>query len=67
MNIPADLQAFIEDALPKILPAIPCDDYSHEDDVLFGAVLGILYARGWQELNVEEEIIFIDISRTCCR
>ena len=55
MNLSPELIAFIEEAFPHILPEIPTDDYSHEDDVLFGVVLGIMYAKAWrQRLNAEE-------------
>lgn len=55
MNLSPGLIGFLEEAFPHILPEIPTDDYSHEDDVLFGAVLGIMYAKGWrQRLSAEE-------------
>lgn len=56
MNLAPELIVFIEEAFPDILSEIPTDDYSCEDDVLFGVVLGIMFAKGWrQRLSAEEQ------------
>ena len=55
MNIAPEVIECIEKAFPDVLSSIPTDDYSHEDDVLFGVVLGIMYARGWRHSLTAKE------------
>jgi hypothetical protein len=55
MNLTREQRTYIEQALPEILAQIPCDDYSHEDDALFGAILGVLYAQGWRHRLTSED------------
>ena len=59
MSLAPEMMAIIEQAFSDVLSSIPVDDYSHEDDVLFGVVLGIMYIKGWRHNLTAEERSFV--------
>ncbi len=44
------LLSILYDVIERILPFLASDDYSHEDEVLYGAALGVLLVYDWMDV-----------------